>query len=168
MAWSKPKDGRANQIGTVQMYRKAAQLPDAEYRALLFDLTDCRSSTHRALTQWHFDQVMAHLEARLWYRVDEGFVPAPTHRRFRNRMYWRRRCPKQGEMNSRQRHRIFRYWDELQPHLPESQRCLDYLRAIAEKACGYRIADFWQLKSWQANLLITALQDRLHYAVRQG
>jgi len=172
--WSKPtcKNGRrrAGQIGTVQIYRRAAQLADAEYRDLLSQVCGATSSTDRGLTNRDFDACMAHLEAKLEYRVREGFVPEPDSRKIRSLTYWRRRYARiaAGGMNSRQRHRLTERWDALRPYLPEPDRTIAYLAGIAERAGGVRVRSIWEAPTWVAALTIEALKDRLKYALREA
>ena len=158
------------QKSIVQMYRRAAAIPDQMYRDILWHACGVRTSTDPGLTQRDFDVVMAQLEARLWNAVDEGIVPVPAARRISQRQYWRNRLSRQesGGMNSRHAHRIQELWETLTPHLPGSERTDAYLCGIASRACGLRIEDRWTLKAWQAGLLIDALRDRLHYALRRG
>lgn len=151
----------------VHLYTRAAALQDPEYRAILYELTGCTSATHPSLTQWHFDQVMARVEGLLDYRIAEGVVPPPPPGRIRALRYWRTRCPTGGAINSRQSAKITELWDLLLPHLPEDSRTDGYLAAIASKACGYRVASRWDLKAWQAGLLIDALRDRLTHALKK-
>ena len=163
MSWTR------KQIVALQIYRRAAGLADGDYRALIESVCGrgVRSSRDPTLTQYEYDHVMAHIEAKLEYRIREGFVPPPPRRRIRDLRYWRNRLPRKGGMNSRQRHRILALWEELRPRLPESARCMQYLAGIAEQASGYRVHDFWELRAFQAALLIEALKDRLAYAIRE-
>jgi hypothetical protein len=156
MSWTK------HQIITLQQYRRHARLPDCDYRGILKEVSGAFSSKDAGLTNWHFDQVMARVEARLEYRIHEGFVPAPAGIRLD---YWRRRLPQGGEPNSRQWHRIWHLWDALREHLPPEQQTTDYLAAIAARACGYHVQDVHAIRAWQAGLLVDALRDRLHYAL---
>jgi len=152
----------------VHLYKDAATLSDPDYRQVLGEISGCQSAKHPGLTQWHFDQVMAHLEGLLHYRIQEGIVSPPDRRRISNLFHWRRRLPTGGGLNSRQANRIRELWTDLVPYLPDAERTDNYLTGIAAKATGYRCADVWHLKAWQAGLLIDALRDRLHYAVRRG
>lgn len=156
MAWTR------HQIITVQKYRRWAELPDCDYRGLLEEIGGARSSKDRGLTNWHFDRVMAAIESKLAYRVEEGFVEAPAGVKL---SYWRTRLPADGEANSRQMHKVWSLWELLRPHLPEADRTTKYLAAIAAKACGYHVKDVFDLKAWQAHLLTEALKDRLQYAL---
>ena len=106
------------------------------------------------------------LEMRLEAAIAAG---APRPRWVRSLTYWRSRAPKNGAMNSRQRWKIQRLWEELKPRL-ESPPADDwaYLASMAGHASGYRVRDFFQMRAWQANLLVEALKDRLHYATRRG
>jgi hypothetical protein len=162
MSWSR------KQKFLVHMYAAAAELPDQHYRQILFEVSGCRSAKHPALTQFHFDQVMAKLEARLDYAVAEGLVEAPPRDRIADLQYWRRRLPATGAENSRHAHRIAETWDQLRPYLPEDQRTDDYLLGIARFACQCQIPDLGHLQAWQASRLIDALKDRLAHAVRRG
>jgi len=171
--WSRPHKNKQGyrvpgQIGLVKMYQKAAGISDPEYRQLLEEITGHTTSTAPALTQYHFDMFMPALELRLHYRVANGLVPEPASRRMSNLWYWRRRCPATGNENSRQRWKIGAIWKQLQPYLPPERRTDAYLAGIAAHACGARIANAYELKAWQAHMLIEALKDRLHYAARAG
>lgn len=156
------------QIIKLQIYRRGAHLADQEYRALLRDAAGITSSTHPAATQFGYDQVMARIEAILDYRVQEAIVPAPDSKVIANLHHWRRRLPQHGEASFRAIHKVRTLWAQLQPALPDHERTDAYLHGIASKACACRVQDIWQLQAWQAGLVIDALRDRLHYAMRRG
>ena len=157
MAWTR------SQIITVQKYRRWAGLADLEYRGLLKEITGAFSSREPHLTNWHFDNFMASIEARLAREIEEGVVPAPAGVKL---CYWRARCPRDGQMNSRYKSKIDVLWAQLCPLLPDTSRTKDYLAAIATHACGYPIRDIYQVKAWQARLLIEALRDRLQHGLK--
>lgn len=155
----------------VHLYAGSAALSDAEYRRIL--VTICgprkdgsRSAADRDLTQWCFDQVMARIEGRLDWAIQEGLVPPPAPKRIPDLWHWRKRLVKPGAMTTRQDRRIKDLWSELCPNLPDTARSPQYLLAIASKACGLGIESLDHLTDWQAARLIDALQDRLAYATR--
>lgn len=152
----------------VHFYARHAGLADPEYRAILYASSGCRSAKHPGLTQFHFDHVMAELERTLDWRIQEGFVERPSPAAVPDLFHWRRRLSSDGALNSRHAHTIRELWQMLCVHLPASERTPQYLAGIATKACGDRIDDVWACRAWQAGLLISALRDRLHYAVRAG
>ncbi len=154
MAWTK------SQIITVQTYRRYAKLSDCEYRGLLEEISDCRSSKDKGLTNYHFDHVMAHLEYKLDDRIAELVVPLPEGIKLG---YWRGRLPQHGEPNSRHFHGLWQLWETLKPHLPAEQQTTAYLAGIASKACKYNVRDIYAAKAWQVALTIEALKDRLHH-----
>jgi len=164
MSWTR------NQIIKLQIYRRAAGLADAEYREILHHVTGATSSTAPGLTNYHYDQTMARVETVLAYRVAEGFVPAPDPGKtgIRKMDHWRKRLPEAGEMSVRQRWMVFNLWKQLSPELPAEHRSVDYLKSVAAKACCRQVTDILELTTGQAWLLIEALKDRLHYAVRRG
>lgn len=152
----------------VHLYARAAGLAAPEYRAILHAATAAHSAADRSLTQYHFDQAMAQLEAVLDYRIQEGFVPAPDPRRIRSLGHWRRRLSSGAQVNARHLHVLLDLWHQLSPHLTESQRSDAYLLAIAAKACGAPVADLCALRAHQAGIVCSALRDRLHYAIRRA
>lgn len=156
------------QIIKLQIYKRATALSDPDYRALLAEVTGATSSREPANTQWHFDQVMARVEAILDYRIQEAIVERPPQRVIPRLNYWRQRLTKGGAWNARQRYRIEQLWEQLRPWLPEDQRTPQYLAGIASQAAASRVRDIYELKAWQAGLLIDALKDRLKYAIREA
>ncbi len=160
MGWSKRQKYLAH------LYPALAGMSDVQRRDILRSVTGAASAAAMRLTQRDFDRVMAHYEAVLDYRVQEGFVERPPRKKVSDLRHWRNRLAGPGEMNARQRWRIFDLWKRLLEYLPEHQRGMDYLTAMAAKAAGRRIQSIWDLQAWQAGLLIEALKDRLGYAVR--
>jgi hypothetical protein len=160
MAWTNKQKFLAH------LYCQAAELSDQDYRDLLYQASGCRSAAHPGLTQHNFDTFMARLEGVLWQRVEEGVVERPDERRIPNLAYWRNRCPAAGEANSRQIHEIYDWWYRLQPYLDTEKRTVEYLRAIAAKATGRKVASIPQLHAWQAGVVIEAIKDRLRWALK--
>lgn len=148
----------------VHRYARAAAIPDQIYRAILHDVSGCRSAAHPGLTQYAFEHVMARLEGRLDAAVQEGVVQRPAW--VRDLWHWRHRLPPTGALNSRHSHLIRDLWDLLIPHLSPEQCTQAYLAGIASKSCGTRIDSVWECTAWQAGLVIDALRDRLRYATR--
>jgi len=163
MPWSR------KQIIKVQIYRRAAGLAEGEYRHLLKTHVGTFSSREKCLTQWHFDIFMPVMELKVDEQIHQATPAKPLPKQISNLHYWRSRCPKDGGMTTRQRHKIFAVWKQLEPLLPEKvQQSTAYMAQVAQQATGYRIGDFWGMKAWQANLLIEALKDRLRHAVTRA
>lgn len=140
-------------------YRRMSLIPDAEYRALLHEVTGCSSSTDGKLTQADFDWFMARFEADLLYRVREGFCAAPPAKVDIN--YWRGRLAKNGEANKRMTHLVYNLWGELKTMLKPESRTDDYLRAIAAQANRRPVRSIAELKGWQICVTIEALKARI-------
>jgi hypothetical protein len=160
MAWTN------RQKSLVHIYKAAADLPDQDYRAILHEVGGCDSAAHPALTQYHFEHIMARIETILDYRVAEGIVPSPNPKYISNLRTWRTRIPQGRGANSRLTHKLRTLWCELAQHLPEDDRTDTYLAAIASRACHCRVRDpRWDIQAWQASLVIEALKDRLRHAL---
>lgn len=174
MPWTKPhrtRDGRFDpgQVGLVKMYQKYAGIPNQEYRELLRQYTGHTTSTAPQLTQYDFDVIMPVLEIRAHLAEANERAVGKKPSRIRDWYYWRHRCPKAGQITSREQYRILALWDDLKPHLAaEHHDSHEYLCGIAAHACGRRVAHIHELRSWQALALIEALKDRLKYAVQRG
>ena len=164
MPWTRTKtESRGcSQVGLIHIYKNAAHLSQGEYRSLLKTHTVCGafSSTDSRLTQHDFDTVMPILEQKV-EAYHRAHPDAPLPRKIDKLTYWRQRQPKNGAMNSRQRHKIFALWDQLKPHLSDDQRNIPYLTSIAAKSSAHWVSSIWDCTAWQANLLIEALKDRL-------
>jgi hypothetical protein len=155
------------QKAIIHIYKAAARLPDMDYRALLKSVADVASASDATLTNWHFDQVMAKIEAVLDYRIFEGFVKAPDAGKIRNLTYWRDRLPKDGQATSRHIHELYDWWYKLQPYIQPEQRDVKYLKSIIANACRCGITgNLTELRSWQAGLAIEAVKDRLRWALK--
>ena len=152
----------------VHLYPTLAGLTDPERRQVLFEVSQCTSAKHPALTQWHFDQVMARYETVLAQRVRDGRVDRPPRAKVGNLLYWRRRLPADGGANSRLLHKIDALWSQLLPYLPDDKQTDRYLCDIATFACGYHVRDRYALKAWQGTLLVEALKDRLSHALKKA
>jgi len=160
----------------VHIYRDAADLADADYRALLQRHTGCRSAADPQLDQGGFDALMAGLELVLFQRLDAGQVDPPLGRSrwISSRDYWRRKVSlsSQGYLTSRQYHRIRALWTSLAPRLglpqPSTESALLYLRGIIQRATGRANIGAQALTSAEAAAVIDALQDRLLYAVKHA
>lgn len=153
MAWQQ------KQIWSVGNYRRLAKLPDAEYRALLHEVTGCSSSKDPRISNRDYGMFMARLEAILQYRVDEGFVPAPWSAKLA-KTYWRDRLG--GDDMRRLMHKIYELWAELKTTLPREHRTDEYLRSIASSVLrGMRVEKMTHLETWQRCHLIEALKLRI-------
>jgi len=154
------------QKGIVKMYQRYAEIPAPEYRAMLHQYTGAMSSTHRALSQWHYDVFMPALE----YRAHQHFLTtgAPPPDKIQDWFHWRNRNPMNGTMNTRHKHKIWALWGQLQPLLPEIHDPVIYMRHMAEQAAGRQIADFWNMQTADAMLLIEALKCRLAQELRRA
>lgn len=151
----------------VHLYARAAALPDADYRALLRDVTGSSSSAERRLDQRAFDQAMARFEGVLEYRIAEGLASQPATTSIPDLRHWRDRLST-SDATTRKSWEVRVLWERLLPFLHDSQRSDSYLLAIASKACGMQLSSPWSLADWQASRLIDALRDRLSYASSAG
>ena len=153
----------------IQVYRRAAELSDPDYRAILTEASGCRSSMDHDWTQPAFDRTMALLETRLFARVHifEVDNPIGKNRYIKQEFYWRRRIPRAGEINSRQLHKINELWQLLVPRLPPRERNPVYFAGLVAKATGRTDVGISRLSSSDAWHVIEALKDRLGYAIRE-
>jgi len=158
----------------VHVYARYAQLTRAEYVAILRAATGKDSCTDPQFKHSDVDRALAHLEAVLWQRIDEGIVSQPEGI---TRYYYRSKLPKVGMINSRLRFKLELYWRMLKDYLPEEERCEKYLAGIIANAAGIapcRILDSADGLAWErvpaeaARLAIEAVKDRLNYTVSAG
>lgn len=153
----------------IQIYRRAANMADADYRRLLLANTGCRSSTQATWTQESYDAAMAALETILFERVAQGRVENPIgrDRYIRAEFYWRNKNPGQGYINSREVHKITQLWTLLGEYLPAENCSLQYFRGIVAKATGRQDIGLGRLTAKDAHRVIVALKDRLAFAMRK-
>lgn len=155
------------QKGVVKIYQRYAEIPDIEYRALLHEYTGAMSSTHRALSQWHFDVFMPALEFRVQQHYERTAAPLP--KQIRDLWYWRNRNPMNGTMNTRHKHKIWKLWGLLVPVLPEPIRDpVAYMCHMAAHASGKSVPDFASMPAATAMLLIEALKSHLAQQLRRA
>jgi len=153
------------QTAKVRGYAELARMSDQEMRQLLHEVSGQMHEDSPSLNNYHYDRMMIRLEMRVADAVARGDSKWPDHYR---PTYWRTRGGKPGDMTTRERHEIFKRWDQLKKFLPPEKRNDGYLQAIAIHATGRRIAEIYALKSWQALQVIDALGDRLTYAIRNS
>lgn len=153
----------------IQVYRRAADLNDPDYRAILAEASGCRSSMDHDWTQPAFDRTMALLETRLFARVYicEVDNPIGKNRYIKQEFYWRRRVACGGEINSRQVHKINELWTLLTPRLKPQERNTVYFAGLVTKATGRTDVGISRLSSSDAWHVIEALKDRLGYQLRE-
>ena len=151
------------QKAQIGMYKTAAKLKDKSYRELLNRVAQVNSTTDPKMTNANFDELMRRLEAILELRVINGVVPKPTNR-IQDLKYWRGRNPGRAEINSRMIWEINQLWDKLRPTLDQEKQNNWYLMSMAGHATTKFIKRLEDMHLWQANLLVEALKDRLHYA----
>jgi len=173
MPWTRPhktRDGRFDpgQVGLVKMYQRYAGMSNQEYRELLRELTGHTTATAAELTQHDFDVVMSAVEIRAHLAEANGRAVGRRPARIRDWYYWRKRCPKPGQISSRELHRIMGLWNQLKAFLAPEHATHDYLCSIAAQAGGRCVTHLHDLRSWQAMALIEALKDRLRYAIARG
>lgn len=170
MPWSK------KQKGIVKSYQRYAGIPDAEYRAMLYEYTGSTSSTDRTITQFAFDVFMPILESRAHLVHVNGGGRGRLPVRGLDWHYWRNRIQRIGAITSRELFKIDALWEKLKPRLPPEQRAARtkeespwwYLHLIAGNACGHDVANLAKLTTAEGQLLIEALKDRLKYALRKA
>lgn len=157
---------RDSQYKLPHIYANAAGLKEPTYRNILRSSTGCSSIKDPRFNQAKFERAMAALETTLFLRVAAGQAENPIGRNrwIRNEFYWRSRLPSDGRVSSRQMHRIKILWDRLLEFLPEGKGHTGYLLAIIHRATGKYQTDYASLTPQQADSLIDALTDRLHYA----
>ena len=155
----------------IGIYRRAANLDEAEYRQLLKTHSGCVSSTESGFTQTAFDRVMAALERQLFLRVDHKAVQNPIglSEHIRRRDYWQRRLAstQAGLCNTRQQYLIRESWGILAGSKgysnPNSPDAIAYLSGIVRKATGLDQVGHDALTSAQAAAVIDAIKDRLNH-----
>lgn len=152
------------QKGIIHIYKNAAQLEDEIYRNLLMRVAQVKSSAAKSFTNAQFDELMRRLETILHYRVLNDMVPMPCRTKIQSLTYWRDRCPNRNAATTRQFKEIQELWSELLPMLPPENQNAQYLLAITGHAINQQVNQITELKLMQANMLIEALKDRLHYA----
>lgn len=156
----------ARQIRVVHIYAHLAGMDDPEYRAFLQAHTLLGRYHHGAITskdvrlnQLDFDRFMPALEAEVWRRVDAGLAPKPSGK-YSARHYWATRCGAFGAITSRQRWWIGKHW----PILAAKHGYQDsYLDAMITHATNGACRAWGIASSAQADILITAIQDRLDH-----
>jgi hypothetical protein len=153
----------------MQVYRRTAELADPEYHAILAETSRTSSSRSPDWTQLAYDRAMAALETRLFTRVHIGEIPNPIGRNrwIRDEYYWRRKLPREGEINTRQIHRINELWRLLLPQLPAPERNPVYFAGLVAKATGRNDVGLSRLTASDGWHVIEALKDRLGYALRE-
>lgn len=152
----------------LQIYRRAADLSDAEYHEILQSRAAVDSSKSRFWSQPGFDRVMGSIEGELFRRVQLGLVRNPIGRSrwIRKPDYWRSRCPADGEISTREIHKIDELWHQLCPFLEPRQRNAAYFSAIVAKATGRDDVGMNRLSAADANRIIEALKNRRDTARR--
>jgi hypothetical protein len=149
--------------GLIHRYKRAAGIPDAEYRSLLRRHSGAASAADAELHQAQYESIMAALETVYWERLDTGHArPDP---RIRARRYWRDKIVPAGRINSRQYRTICNLWQLLSDYLPEADRCTQYFSGIVRRSTGRADLGASALTSHQAGCVIDALKDRLSYAI---
>lgn len=158
-----------SQKGLLHIYKAAAEISDVAYRNILAEHAGVKSSADPDMTQSGFERVMAALEALLFLRVANGEVENPLGGRYakiQSEDYWRKKLPRAGMINSRQRHRIDELWRELKESLPPEAATSDYLYGIVRRAAARDNAYPLNLTAAEAVFVIDALQDCLTRAWR--
>ena len=166
------------QKATLAIYRKTAEMSEQEYRATLFQLTGCRSSTDKRFTDRDFAEVMAVMELRVaekWGRGEIDNLPTGVG----NLNYWRSQLPPAGQVNSRKLHLIYALHADLakvsQVKTDAASRAA-YLVAMLAQALGTTpiaqdraaaIKQLTDITDTESNLLIAALKSRISQEIRK-
>lgn len=161
------------QLRKIRKYARLAKLTDNQLRGIIHQVSGYMHEDSPQLSQYHFDRIMPLLETKVSDAVAAGLAAWPAGYQ---PQYWRRRNPGQGEMTTRERRLIFELWAQLRQYLlpeqikPRAKKTSEYwyLQEIAAHACGYYVRDIWEIKSWQALLLIDALRDRIKHATKKA
>lgn len=156
------------QKACIKQYQRYAGMADADYRDLLHTYTGATSSRDAHLTQFHFDAVMPLIETRAHLAEANGLARGRRPAHLSNWYYWRNRAPGKGKASPRELWKIGQIWEQLCPHLPESERTHAYECAVASHATGRKIEHLHDLTIAEALSLIEALKDRLAHAVRRA
>lgn len=140
----------------LHIYPALADIGEEERRNTMMRLANVYSTKQKALTQQHFEIIMAEFEAVLWLKVEAGTVPDPRSCRKCGRRlqrldhgvgicragherrkvyaweehYWRDRLPQAGRANTRQIHKIKQLWELLTDFLDEDLRDDKYLAKL--------------------------------------
>lgn len=131
----------AEQKGRIKQYQNAAALSDAEYRALLVEVTGMRSTTEAAFSNHDVDEVMCHLEATIEQRIAAGHPTArwPMIRgRVASPRFWRDRKGPKGTPSTRERFVDGEVSDDLGSALVAMEQLgfnRGYCEAVARKCC---------------------------------
>ena len=155
-----------SQKALIHIYKSAACLSDADYRAILRREAHVASAGDPHFPQRGFDAVMAALETELVMRIDDGRAPQPTSRRINRLDHWRGKAAAPGATSIRQRRAIERLWEQLAESLGDAGTN-DYLLGIIHKACGRRVLPHL-LRGSEAGRVIDALKSRLAHAIATG
>lgn len=156
------RDGwKARQIDKFRQYAKFAGMSLTEGRIFLSKVLNVAiQEEDPSLNQQHFDLVMAELETELELRISQGQAsPVPEYIKL---TYWRNRKPRAGESNTRETHKVWEVWYELQKWLDEDHRNEAYLLGIASQCCRKRITDIGHMSARESWFVIEALKGRLH------
>lgn len=161
MAWS---NGHKK---VVHIYKNYAEIPTLEYRQMLFESTGAMSSVHAALYNPAFDVFMRVLE----FRAEQHYLATgkPLPAKMRSLRYWRDKNPGKGEMNTRQKKKIWEVWTKLRAAMPDPP--LDpvaYMCGIVEQATHHVVSSFSAFTSADAGILIEALKCRLAQELRRA
>lgn len=147
----------------LHLYADAAGLDHSAYVAHLSDETGKSSSADPEFSHADADAMLCRLEAVLWGRVAAGEVPRPVSAWIRDEFHFRRKCSTtSARLTTRQAWKIDTLWTQLGEFLPDPSA--DYLARIVARAVG-RPTSVSLLTQHDAALVITALQDRLRYAL---
>ena len=150
---------KARQLKKFRQYAKFADMNPCESRIFLSKtLNMAIQEEDPTLTQKHFDLVMAELEAELELRISQGEVAKPAKIKL---TYWRDRKPQGRESNSRETHKVWDVWFELQKYLDKEKQQVSYLLGILSHACNKTITAVSNMTTGETWLAIEALKGRL-------
>lgn len=148
----------------LQIYRRAAALPDPEYRRLLARASGLRSSKDGRWTNRQYDRAMAMIEAAVFDAVAAGTAPDPIaagSKWIQSKYYWRRKLAPPGKISTRQIHAIEAAWKECCAWLPADARNMDYFTGVVRRATGRQDVGRDRLSSADADHVIEALRSLL-------
>lgn len=146
------------QKAILQMYRRYSGISDEDYREMLYRESGQTSSTAFGLTNYHYDRIMALIETRAHLAHVNGMGEGPVPPKISDWRYWRKRCPSLGQINTRQRARVYELWLFAARFLDEPQRTPGYMLAVVGQANDTTFSCLDDLSEAQAQVGIEALK----------
>ena len=153
------KGWKYSQLQKFKQYARLCRIGVNEARELLYKTVGMMNEESPQLSQTDFDDFMAAIESKLEALVNSGRVSVPQYIKLE---YWRNRHPNQGQVNTRESHKIYEIWSKLEKLLSQEKRNMNYLLGFVANTCRFKhIMPVENLSSRQALKVIDALKKRL-------